>query len=121
MTRLSFALDPVDVRLAPAPVGPVPEQFLWRGRQYVVLEVLDRWTESGGWWRNAAVTALTGGGPAPRLGAAVGAAGIDDGEQQWWRVEAASGGAFASSAGAGVYDLCFTEVTSRWTLARIQD
>ena len=29
----------------------VPAQFLWRGRLYVVREVLARWTESGGWWR----------------------------------------------------------------------
>ena len=133
MTRLRPGDDPVEVSLRPAPAGPVPEQFLWRGRLYVVLDVLARWTQSGGWWRGAAMTALTtgceappvrrsvaGGQPAPAPGPP-GSAGIDDDEQQWWRVEAASGRASASSAGAGVYDLCFSESAGRWSLARVLD
>ncbi|MCU1590723.1 MAG: hypothetical protein JWP11_1979, partial [Frankiales bacterium] len=43
--------DPVEVRRR----DDVPEQFLWRGRLYVVRAVLARWTESGGWWRGDAV------------------------------------------------------------------
>lgn len=149
MTRLYTSRDLVEVRLSPAPAGPVPEQFLWRGRLYLVLDVLARWTESGGWWRGAAVAALTTGSvapahlagplevasipsspkwaqrawgePAPDVGAAVGPAGIDDREQQWWRVEAAAGRSSASNAGAGVYDLCFDESMGRWSLARVLD
>jgi hypothetical protein len=49
MSRLHA--DPVEVRTAPAPEGPVPEQFLWRGRLYLVRDVLARWTASGPWWR----------------------------------------------------------------------
>jgi hypothetical protein len=48
MTRLHA--DPVEVRTAAAEQGPVPEQFLWRGRLYVVREVLARWTAAGWWW-----------------------------------------------------------------------
>ena len=122
-----------------------PAQFLWRGRLYVVREVLARWTESGGWWRSAAVQSLSAGDaaddlpvapletaplppspkwaqrawgePAPDVDASVGPAGIDDGEQDWFRVEAGAGRA----AGTGVYDLCFSWSTGRWALARVLD
>jgi hypothetical protein len=121
-----------------------PVQFLWRGRLYVVREVLARWTESGGWWRRAAVRAVASGDgapdplapldtapipsspqwaqrawgePAPDVGAAVAPASIDDGEQDWFRVEAGAGRA----AGTGVYDLCFDWSTGSWSLARVLD
>ena len=122
-----------------------PAQFLWRGRLYVVREVLARWTESGGWWRSAVVQSLSAGDaaddlpvapletaplppspkwaqrawgePAPDVDASVGPAGIDDGEQDWFRVEAGAGRA----AGTGVYDLCFSWSTGRWALARVLD
>ncbi len=126
----------------------LPAQFLWRGRLYVVREVLARWTESGGWWRSAAVQALSSGDavadpladppaplevrpipsspkwaqrawgePAPDVGASVGPASIDDGEQDWFRVEAGAGRA----AGTGVYDLCFDTASGGWSLARVLD
>ena len=88
----------------------VPAQFLWRGRLYVVREVLARWTQSGGWWRGAAVQAVAAGdGAAP--------VSIDDGEQDWFRVEAGAGRA----AGTGIYDLCFDWSTGSWSLARVLD
>jgi hypothetical protein len=87
-----------------------PAQFLWRSRLYVVREVLARWTESGGWWRGGAGPALSGGdGLSP--------ASIDDGEQDWFRVEAGAGRA----AGTGIYDLCFDWSTGGWSLARVLD
>ena len=95
----------------------LPAQFLWRGRLYVVREVLARWTESGGWWRSAAVQALSSGEPAADMGASVGPASIDDGEQDWFRVEAGAG----RTAGIGVYDLCFDTTTGGWSLARVLD
>ena len=76
-------------------------------------EVLSRWTESGGWWRGAGVLALSAGD---------GPASVDDGEQDWFRVEAGCppfGG--PSSAGTGVFDLCFSWSSGRWTLARVLD
>jgi len=57
------------------------------------------------------------GEPAPDVGAATGPAGVDDGEQEWWRVEAAAG----SSAPTGVYDLCFDWSRGGWSLARVLD
>ncbi len=133
MTRLHA--DPVEVHTRTEPAGPVPDQFRWRGRRYVVLEVLARWTEAGGWWRGAAVTALTSGdagrpndavhrpfGAAGTTGAAGDAAGdIDDGERSWWRVEAGSGRASAFSGGTGIYDLCFDGSRGAWLLARVLD
>ena len=94
--------DQVEVRTSAAPNGPVPEQFLWRGRLYVVREVLARWTAAGMWWK----------GSDPDL---------DDREQLWWRVEADSGRLAALSGGRGTYDLCFSWRTSRWTLRRVLD
>jgi hypothetical protein len=70
--------------------------------------VLARWTESGGWWRSS------------RAGES-----LDDGEREWWRVEAGSGRLAALSAGTGVYDLCFDwshpSADSAWSLARVLD
>jgi hypothetical protein len=99
MTRLHA--DPVEVRTAAAERGAVPEQFLWRGRLYVVREVLARWTAAGAWWQGA-----------PKE--------LDDREQQWWRVEADSGRLAALSGGRGTYDLCFSWRTG-WTLKRVLD
>ena len=118
-----------------APAGPVPDQFLWNGRLYVVREVLARWTESGSWWRGTAVRALMAGQAAttePPVrtwgssasmagGRSPAAVGIDDRETQWWRVEADSGRLAVLSAGTGVYDLCFEESTAQWSLKRVMD
>jgi hypothetical protein len=84
-----------------------PEQFLWRGRLYLVQAVLARWTESGGWWRGDVTPVLDG--------------SLDDGERDWWRVEAGSGRLEALSAGTGVYDLCFDWSRGAWSLARVMD
>ena len=93
--------DLVEVRTAAAEQGPVPEQFLWRGRLYVVREVLARWTTAGCWWEGS-----------PQE--------LDDRETQWWRVEADSGRLAALSAGRGTYDLCFSWRTG-WSLKRVLD
>jgi len=62
------------------------------------------------------------GEPAPDLGAAVGPASVDDGEQDWFRVEAGCPPFTGpSSAGTGVFDLCFSWSSGRWTLARVLD
>lgn len=93
-----------------------PAQFLWRGRLYVVREVLSRWTTAGGWWRSAAVRAVSEGSAPP--GAPPGGAEVlDDDEQDWFRVEAGAG----SATGTGVYDLCFSWSTGRWSLTRVLD
>ena len=101
MTRLygQSRHDLVEVRRR----DDVPDQFLWRGRLYVVRAVLARWTEAGGWWRGEA-------GPS-----------LDDHERDWWRVEADSGRHEAMTAGPGVYDLCFDWSQGSWRLARVMD
>ena len=109
--------DAVEVRTRVEPAGPVPDQFLWRGRLYCVREVLARWTESGSWWRGTAVRALADGETGPAATAAV----LDDGETQWWRVEADSGRLAALTAGPGVYDLCFAQSSATWSLRRVMD
>jgi hypothetical protein len=101
MTRLMHA-DPVEVRRGRVDGDDAPEQFLWRGRLYVVRAVLARWTEAGGWWRRAEDE-------------------IDDRERDWWRVEADSGRLAALSAGPGVYDLCFDWSGGAWSLGRVMD
>ncbi len=141
MSRLHT--DPVEVHRR----DDTPAQFLWRGRLYVVREVLAHWTESGQWWRAPSVSALSSGDasepsdrspaplqtapvpaspewaqrawgePAPDIGASVGPAGVDDGERDWWRVEAGAG----LAAGTGVYDLCFAWSSGTWALARVLD
>lgn len=114
MSRLHA--DPVEVRTRPEPAGPVPDQFLWRGRLYLVREVLARWTESGSWWRGTAIRALMTGAAATEV-----TTEIDDREQLWWRVEADSGRLAALSGGRGTYDLCFTASSSSWLLKRVMD
>jgi Family of unknown function (DUF6504) len=63
------------------------------------------------------------GEPAPDVGAALpgDAGGVDDGERTWWRVEATGPATGASSAGPGVYDLCFDTAQGTWALARVLD
>ncbi|HWH27560.1 MAG TPA: DUF6504 family protein [Mycobacteriales bacterium] len=126
MTRLHA--DPVEVRRTDTGAGPEPEQFLWRGRLYLVREVLARWTESGRWWATPAVRALTTGdrlvaadtASPPRAGGPV-VDGDLDGERSWWRVEAGRGAGHVREHGTGVYDLCLDETTGTWTLTRVLD
>lgn len=132
--------EPIEVRRR----DDVPEQFLWRSRLYVVRDVLEHWFESGQWWASSAAMALAAGGevarseadlvldpipaspkwaqrawgePAPDVGASIGPASIDDGEQEFWRVEAGSG----RSSSLGVYDLCFDWSRGSWKLVEVHD
>lgn len=134
--------DAVEVRRR----DDTPEQFLWRNRLYQVREVLGHWVESGAWWRSAPSSALVEGEdaarspgaselalapipaspkwaqrawgePAPDVGASVGPMTLDDGEREFWRVEARAG----RSASPGVYDLCFDWSANRWQLVQVMD
>ena len=118
--------------------GAVPDAFVWRGRLYVVRQVLDHWKERRPWWRDAlderrvtAAVAMVGSGP--DTGAAgLGAAGLgadvlgadvlgDARERQVWRVEASAG----RMAGTGVYDLGIDPgagaCSQQWRLLRVAD
>jgi hypothetical protein len=132
--------DQVDVQRQDAD----PAQFVWHGRLYLVRSVLARWTESGHWWRSAAAAAITNGEatgaptaalavvplkarprwgesawlePLPGVGQPAVAGAVDDGEREFWRVEAAAG----RLAGTGVYDLCFDWSRGAWFVARALD
>jgi len=69
---------------------PAPSAFLWRGRLYVVRDVIGHWRERRAWWRDALDPDGEGA-----------ARGLDCLEQDVWRVEASPG----RLAGTGVYDL----------------
>jgi hypothetical protein len=121
-----------------------PDQFLWRERLYQVREVLAHWVEAGRWWSSVTTKALvTGDGLSRKAGAAaalasspswargdgidispspeaedvLGSAPLDDGEREFWRVEARVG----RSSPAGVFDLCFDWSAGRWQLIRVVD
>lgn len=144
--------EPIEVRAAGEQAAPdgasagspgAPAAFLWRGRLYVVRQVLDHWKERRPWWRDAlderrvpAAVAATGSDAAacPDRNAAgavgttgaVGATGTTGAafdvlggarERQVWRVEASAG----RMAGTGVYDLGVDPAPGQWRLLRVAD
>lgn len=68
-----------------------PEAFIWRGRLYIVREILAHWRERRAWWREALD---------PPAGQPHGIAAAAR-ERQVWRVEACPG----RLARSGVFDL----------------
>lgn len=121
-----------------------PGQFLWRERLYQVREVLAHWVEAGRWWSSVTTKAIVAGdrlshgegtavalapspswargdgadiAPTPVMEDVSGAASLDDGEREFWRVEARAG----RSSPAGVFDLCFDWSAGRWQLVRVVD
>ena len=103
--------EPVDVGVS----GGRPARFVWRGRLYTVLGVLDHWVISREWWKQQNPDLDT---PA---------------EREFWRIEASPGrnagavpghGAGAApgrSARAGTYELRHDLATGQWILARVWD
>jgi len=45
--------EPIEVRATADETAGAPDAFLWRGRLYIVREVLDHWKERRPWWRDA--------------------------------------------------------------------
>jgi hypothetical protein len=123
--------EPVDVVRR----GDTPEQFLLRGRLYVVRGVLAHWVEPSGWRWTAPVwpasaedgacvgaavgAAAAAGGPAvlPRRQPAGRAVVADAADRELWRVAAAAG----RSAPMQVFDLCRSHQESRWTVTRLEE
>jgi hypothetical protein len=105
--------DPVEVRSNTAGPGHQPEAFIWRGRLYVVRDVLGQWRERRAWWRDLLPESEE---PGRGGGSALAAAAR---EQQVWRVEASPGWSFAP----GVYDLARDESATgeQWSLVRVAD
>src|SRR3954470_2048304 len=94
--------DPVEVRTGTGEDTDTPASFLWRGRLYVVRDVLGHWRERRSWWSS----------PTARLVHGVGDEGQDPGpgarvielaeEREVWRVSASRGRSYTE----GVFDLC---------------
>jgi hypothetical protein len=93
---------------------PTPSAFLWRGRLYVVREVIGHWRERRAWWREALDPDEDD--RDTRGGMSV-AHGLDCLDQEVWRVEASPG----RLAGIGVYDLGMDGPVRGWRLLRVAD
>ena len=93
------------------PPPPPPQAFVWRGRLYVVRQVIGHWRERRPWWREAL-------DPVPGQPAGIDVASR---EQQVWRVEASPGRVH----GSGVFDLVHDDVPHEgqtdWRLVRVTD
>ena len=111
--------EPIEVRAGGADIDPVdgidsvpdrsPTAFLWRGRLYVVRDVIGHWRERRAWWRE--VFDPDEEGPARGLDCPAQL------EQEVWRVEASPG----RLAGTGVYDLGMDGPVRGWRLLRVAD
>ncbi len=124
--------DPVEVRRGRVEGTEGPEQFLWRGRLYVVRGVLAHWVETGAWWRSASVrpvygldtdqvedaaTGVRGRGEPATDPPASAVAVLDDHGREVWRVEARAG----RRGGPTVVDLALDEADGHWLLLRVHD
>jgi hypothetical protein len=124
--------EPIEVRALAAQAtpeaAPAPDAFVWRGRLYVVRQVLDHWKERRPWWRDAlderrapaAVATVGSGADGGATGMGTDVLG-DARERQVWRVEASAG----RMAGTGVYDLGVDPgpgaCPQQWRLLRVAD
>jgi Family of unknown function (DUF6504) len=119
---------PVEVRTVTEEEASAPAAFLWRGRLYVVRDVLGHWRERRSWWSSAAARMVHGEGAGPEdlPGGGMRVAELAE-ELQVWRVSASPGRSFP----AGVYDLCKEPAGAprgsrgspdgRWRVVRVAD
>src|SRR3954447_10791160 len=54
--------DPVEVRTGTGETADAPTTFVWRGRLYVVRDVLGHWRERRSWWSSSAARRVHGEG-----------------------------------------------------------
>jgi hypothetical protein len=85
-----------------------PTAFVWRGRLYVVRDVIGHWRERRAWWREALD---------PREDTTAVASAAPDLQQDVWRVAASPG----RMLGTGVYDLARDGLVQGWRLLRVAD
>ena len=125
--------DTIEVRRGLVNGTEAPEQFLWRGRLWLVHDVMAHWVETGAWWEQDQVRSLLGTDDADDADDADGsggshgpAAGSDLlGEREVWRVGAASGRAGfragVPSGQRGIFDLVFDWGAGQWRLQHSVD
>lgn len=97
-----------------------PEQFLLRGRLYLVRSVLARWTEPGGWrWSGPGAFAAEVPAGAGHGVAVINSVPVDLADRELWRVEAAAG----MSARLQVFDLGRDTAAdpARWTATLVEE
>ncbi len=68
--------------------------FMWRGRKYSVLQIINRWELQSGWWR-----------------------GHQAKDQQFFKVTARR----AREETVGIYELCYDQIAKQWRLMRAMD
>lgn len=122
---------PADSAVDVQPSGLVTpgNQFLWRGRIYVIRSVLAHWIESGTWWTSLqqptrSTRVHDSVGEQPPMNRSI-TRDVGATERWVWRVEAAAG----SSAPIGVYDVAcevngntsHERSAGQWRLARALD
>lgn len=115
-------LEQVEVKPVVDESGCHPSEFIWKGRLYVVRQVLSHWSERRAWWHEVGVADdldAAGLGSSAEAASAPGAALERAAEErQVWRVEASPGWSFSS----GIYDLAAVPVgAGGWSLVRVQD
>lgn len=95
--------DPVEVRTGTGADTDTPVAFLWRGRLYVVRDVLGHWRERRSWWSSPAARLVhgVGGEGDAAAGTGVRVAELAE-EREVWRVCASRGRSYTE----GVFDLC---------------
>lgn len=108
-----------------------PVRFVWRGRLYTVLRVLEHWVASREWWAQEDQGQAAGHQQRQRAGHEQRQqagheqrqrAGHEQGageptEREFWRVEASSG----QNAPSAAYELRLDTATGDWLLARVWD
>jgi hypothetical protein len=110
-----------------------PEQFVWRGRLWLVRDIITRWLETGAWWDSPLVRSARGDdvetlpseegpseeGPSEEGPSEEGPSEETDllAEHEVWRVLAAAG----ASGSPGVYELDNARGTGGWRLRAVVD
>jgi Domain of unknown function (DUF6504) len=97
--------EPVDVRVRDGR----PARFVWRGRLYTVLRVLEHWVVSREWWAQQALERGREQGQDGEPG--------EPSEHEFWQVEASPGRNIPPAA----YELRRDGASGDWLLARVWD
>jgi hypothetical protein len=126
--------DTIEVRRGLVNGTEAPEQFLWRGRLWLVHDVMAHWIETGPWWEQREAQAVLGtdAGSGPGDSGAPDVSGADGqvctdllSEREVWRVGAASGRAGfragVASGQRGIFDLVFDWGAGSWRLQHSVD
>lgn len=102
--------ETIEVRRGEVCGREAPSQFLWRDRLWIVRAVEQHWVVTGPWWDSSAARAVRDGAVTP---------GEEEilGEEEIWRVVAASG----RTGTHGVYELTHVVASDSWRLSRVVD